>query len=83
MQLSKDEKELLKVWRSHPGYVVFNKLVDDRLARLTETLMKDVDLENPSHLKTLRDNQIYMRALRDCVNTIETNTNGIYSPKSS
>lgn len=83
MILTKDEKELLKVWRLHPGYVVFNKLVDDRLSRLTETLMKDVDLENPSHLKTLRDNQIYMRALRDCVNTIETNTNGIYSPKSS
>lgn len=83
MQITKDEKELLKVWRLHPGYVVFNKLVDDRLSRLTETLMKDVDLENPSHLKTLRDNQIYMRALKDCVNTIETNTNGIYSPKSS
>lgn len=83
MILTKDEKELLKVWRLHPGYVVFNKLVDDRLSRLTETLMKDVDLENPSHLKTLKDNQIYMRALKDCVNTIETNTNGIYYPKSS
>lgn len=81
--ITKEEKELLKSWRSHPGYQVYQKLVDEKLARLTETLMRDVDLENPSHLKVLRDNQIYMRALKDSLKIVDTNTNEVYVPKSS
>jgi len=81
--ITKEEKELLKSWRYHPGYQVYQKLVDDKLARLTEKLMGDVDLENPSHLKVLRDNQIYMRALKDSLKIVDTNTNEVYVPKSS
>lgn len=81
--ITKEEKELLKSWRSHPGYQVYQKLVDEKLARLTETLMRDVDLENPAHLKTLRENQIYMRALKDSLKIVDTNTNEVFVPKSS
>ena len=81
--ITKEEKELLKSWKSHPGYQVYQKLVDDKLARITETLMRDVDLENTSHLKVLRDNQIYMRALKDSLKIVDTNTNEVYVPKSS
>lgn len=80
MGISKDEKEILKAWRSHPGYVVFAKLVDEKLSKLTQELMDKVNLEDSSHLKTLRDNQIYMRALKDAVRTIETNTSSVYTP---
>lgn len=82
MSLSKDEKEVLKAWRLHPGYVVFTKLVDEKLSKLTQELMEKVNLEDASHLKTLRDNQIYMRALKDAVRTIETNTSSVYTPSS-
>lgn len=81
--ITKEEKELLKSWRTHPGYQVYQKLVDEKLARLTEKLMGDVDLENPAHLKVLRDNQIYMRALKDSLKIVDTNTNEVYVPKSS
>lgn len=81
--ITKEEKELLKSWKSHPGYQIYKKLVDDKLSRLTEKLMGDVDLDNPAHLKVLRDNQIYMRALKDALQIVETNTNEVFVPKSS
>jgi len=79
MKLTKDEIDSLRSLKNSPGYAVLLKIEEDAKNKLANKLFES-DFSNPSHLKVLEKNQIYMRARRDLFENIDSHSREIYVP---
>lgn len=76
LQLTKDEKEILKAFKNHEWFRILEKIENEARLIFAENL-EVADLDNPAHLKILRDNQIYSKARKDFYSNIDRYTQEI------
>jgi len=78
--LSKDEKEKIKSLTQHPWWEVAKKISEQDLINLGK-LIWDSDLDDDNVKKIIKENQTYVKARKDFIESIESNNVDFYVPK--
>jgi len=75
--MTQEQKELIQSLVKHPWWTIIKNIEQGSMNKLGQTMLQ-VDLSNEAHLKTLRENQIYVKARKDFMENIEKQTMEIY-----
>ena len=74
MKLTKEEKELLRSVKSHPGWALMEKLAKEAENALAVSILTKYDLENEEDRKKIRELKIYNEARLDFIKDVERST---------